>query len=331
MTLAGSSRCAAYGEKSTEPLFDEGGFGRLLNIAEESDFASTRWHAIRSSTEAMAKIIGEAARYTTDQSIRVFQRMLITTMLMIAALGVFGGALISIAVLQWGYTSWAYLSFMFLGAITAFYLCKYQTRRIDHYERERKNWRKGAVGECMVADELGTLSDEYWVINEVTTVSGNLDHVVVGPTGVFAIETKNWRGTVAADSDGELVLNGKTASTPHVRNFVHRTMGIREQVITVTRQDELFIKAVMVFPRARVDAKFGTTSHVHCLTDERVCAYIEDPKYARKLNPKEVEQIVRAFKGIAGMDAEFSTTSTAAVNRSKSEPAVVATVAPNRT
>ena len=279
----------------------------------------------------MARMIGESARYTTDRSIRVFQRMLMTTMLMIAAIGVFEGAFFSIGVLQWDRTSWGFLAMGLMGAVGALYVFRFQSERIDRYERERMNWRTGTLGECMIADELGTLSDEYWVINDVTTVSGNLDHVVVGPTGVFAIETKNWRGTIVADSDGELVLNGQAASTPHVKNLVRRTMGVREQLLALTRRNELFIKAVMVFPRARVDAKFGTTLHVDCLTNERVCAYIEDPKYARKLNPKEVEQIVRAFNGIARMDAEFSTTSTAGVNRSKSQPAVVASVAPNRT
>src|SRR6266404_805044 len=157
---------------------------------------------------SMAKMIGEAARYTTAQSIRVFQRMLITTMLVMAAVGVFEGADFSIIVLRWGQTGWAYLGFALLGLAGVFYLCRYQSRRIDHYERERKQWRKGAIGECMVADVLGALSDEYWIINDVTTASGNLDHIVVGPTGVFAIETKNWRGTVTADGDGELMLNG---------------------------------------------------------------------------------------------------------------------------
>jgi hypothetical protein len=279
----------------------------------------------------MAKMIGEAARYTTAQSIRIFQRMLITTMLMIAVLGVFEGVVFSVIVLRWGHTGWTYIGFALLGLAGAFYLCRYQSRRIDHYERERKKWRKGAVGECMVADVLGALSDDYWVINDVSTPSGNLDHVVVGPTGVFALETKNYRGTIAADNDGELVLNGTVSSTPHVRNFVRRTMTVREQVMTLTRRDELFIKAVMVFPRARVDAPFGKTSYVHCLTDERLCDYIEDPKYARRLNPKEVDQIVRAFKGIAEMDAGFSTATTAAVRRSKPEPTIVAAVAPNRT
>ena len=244
---------------------------------------------------------------------------------MIAAIGVLDGALVSIAILQWRNTSWAYLGFALLAAVGAFYSCKYQAQRIDRYERERKNWRKGAVGECMVADVLSALSGDYSVINDLTTASGNLDHVVVGPTGVFAIETKNWRGLVTSDGNAELKQNGEQIQKAEVWNFVRRTMVVREQILALTRRNDLFIRAVMVFPRARVDAPFGTTSHVHCLTDERLCDYIEDPKYARKLNPKEVDLIVRAFRGIAGMDSEFSTTSTAAVNRS-TQPRVVAGV-----
>jgi len=279
----------------------------------------------------MAKMIGEAARYATNQSIRIFQRMLITTMLLIGAIGVFEGVDFSVIVLRWGQTGWTYIGFALLGLVGAFYLCRYQSRRIDQYERERKNWRKGAAGECMVADVLGALSDDYSIINDVTTASGNLDHVVVGPTGVFAIETKNWRGLISSNGNGELKQNGEQTEKPEVWNFVRRLMAVREQILALTRRNDLFIKAVMVFPRARVDAPFGTTSHVHCLTDESLCDYIEDPKYARKLNPKEVDQIVRAIKGIAEMDAGFSTAATAAVLRVKPDPAIVAAVASNRT
>jgi uncharacterized membrane protein YuzA (DUF378 family) len=276
----------------------------------------------------MANMIGEAARYTTNQSIRVFQRMLISTMLMMAAIGVFEGVDFSVIVLRWGQTGWAYLGFALLGLAGVFYLCRYQSRRIDRYERERKKWRKGAVGECVVADVLSALSDHYSVINGLNTASGDIDHVVVGPTGIFAIETKNWRGTVTADGAGDLVLNG--LSTPQVRKFVRRTMAVREQVITLTHRKDLFIKAVMVFPRARVDAPFGTTSHAHCLTDEHICEYIEDPKYAHKLDSNEVELIVRAFTGIAAMDAGFSQHSTAAVKRSDDDPAFVTAASPDR-
>jgi uncharacterized membrane protein YuzA (DUF378 family) len=250
--------------------------------------------------------------------------MLITTMLMMAAVGVFEGADFSVIVLRWGQTGWAYIAFALLGLAGVFYLCRYQSRRIDQYERERKNWRKGSVGECIVADILSALSDDYFVLNDLTTASGNLDHVVVGPTGVFAIETKNWRGLVASAGNGELKHNGQPTRKPEIKNLVRRMMAVREQVLTLTRQNDLFIKAVMIFPRARVEALFGTTSHAHCITDEQLCEYIENPKFTQNLAPTAIEQIARALIGIAGMDAEFSQTSTAAVNASKSQPALVA-------
>ncbi len=63
----------------------------------------------------------------------------------------------------------------------------------------------GAVGEVRVVKNLARLPDEYHVINDcnlcLETWAGldgkpirtaQIDHLVVGPTGVFVIETKNW-------------------------------------------------------------------------------------------------------------------------------------------
>jgi uncharacterized membrane protein YuzA (DUF378 family) len=279
----------------------------------------------------MAKMIGEAARYTTAQSIRVFQRMLITTMLMVAAVGVFEGVDLSVIVLRWGQTGWAYIGFALLGLAGIFHLCRYQSQRIDHYERERKRWRKGAAGECMVADVLAALPDNYSVINDVTTASGNLDHIVVGPTGLFSIETKNWRGRVTADGKGELISNGTPSSKPYVRKFLSRSMCVLEQIRSLARRDDIFIRAVMVFPKAWVEAPYGSTGRVHCVTDETLCNYIEDTKYSDELAPENVSEIQRALEAIASMEPEFATAATAAVNRSKKGPAIVAAVAPTRT
>jgi hypothetical protein len=279
----------------------------------------------------MAKMIGEAARYATNQSIRYFQRMIITTMLMMAAIGVFEGVDFTVIVLRWGHTGWAYIGFALLGLTGVFYLCRYQSRQIDRYERERKNWRKGAAGECMVADVLAALSDDYSVINDVTTASGNLDHIVVGPTGLFSIETKNWRGRVTADGKGELISNGTACSKPYVRKFLSRSMGVLEQIRSLARRDDIFIRAVMVFPKAWVEAPYGSTGRVYCVIDETLCNYIEDAKYSDHLAQENVGEIQRALEAIASMEPEFATATTAAVNRSKNGPAIVAAVAPNRT
>ena len=87
-------------------------------------------------------------------------------------------------------------------------------RRMDALEKERESLRKGAAGEKSVAHTLNKLPDEFRVANDVATPSGNLDHVVIGPTGVFVIETKDWRGIMGADGNGELTLNGKPCRSP---------------------------------------------------------------------------------------------------------------------
>ncbi len=63
----------------------------------------------------------------------------------------------------------------------------------------------GAVGEVRVIKNLAKLPDEYHVINDCnlsletwTRLDGKnlrtaqIDHLVIGPTGVYVIETKNW-------------------------------------------------------------------------------------------------------------------------------------------
>jgi hypothetical protein len=62
---------------------------------------------------------------------------------------------------------------------------------------------KGIRGEELVAQELAGLSDEFMLLNDVMLDGGhgNIDHVVLGPTGVFVIETKNYTGKFVCYGD----------------------------------------------------------------------------------------------------------------------------------
>ena len=55
---------------------------------------------------------------------------------------------------------------------------------------------KGARGEEKVSGILGTLPDAYHVFNDFVVGRNHIDHVVAGPCGVFAVETKFWQGRV---------------------------------------------------------------------------------------------------------------------------------------
>jgi hypothetical protein len=62
-------------------------------------------------------------------------------------------------------------------------------------------WRWGQFGEQETEDTLRTLDDRWQVIHDLPRERGNWDHVVVGPAGVFLLETKSYRaaGFVKAD------------------------------------------------------------------------------------------------------------------------------------
>lgn len=97
--------------------------------------------------------------------------------------------------------------------------------------------RKAAAGEAAVGVILDDLPEEFHVIHDLTTPHGNLDHVVVGPTGVFIIDTKSWRGVVAADGNGELLCNGNPTQKREIGRFVGRLMGIKERVKILSNCD----------------------------------------------------------------------------------------------
>ena len=65
-------------------------------------------------------------------------------------------------------------------------------------------WRIGADGERKTATYLDGLADAGFVVlhdRKVPGYGGNLDHVAIGPTGVWAIETKSLTGKVEIDGD----------------------------------------------------------------------------------------------------------------------------------
>lgn len=87
---------------------------------------------------------------------------------------------------------------------------QYQLSELDRKKTTIDNLNSfiyGALGEQKVAKTLETLSDDYFLINDFAVSfspaiynrqendyikSIQIDHILVGPTGIFLIETKNW-------------------------------------------------------------------------------------------------------------------------------------------
>lgn len=84
--------------------------------------------------------------------------------------------------------------------------------------RRSKTARRAAV-ESATGKVLATLAREGWQVeHDLPHERGNIDHVALGPGGLFLLETKNLRGritvedgvlTTRAQEDGSLIWRGK--------------------------------------------------------------------------------------------------------------------------
>lgn len=73
--------------------------------------------------------------------------------------------------------------------------------------RSTEAWAKGAAGERRTATDLARLPAEFVVLHDLRMPGSraNIDHLVIGPTGVFTVETKSYAKGVQ--------IKGKRATT----------------------------------------------------------------------------------------------------------------------
>jgi hypothetical protein len=84
-------------------------------------------------------------------------------------------------------------------------LAKRQREKAERLSRSAELYERGAEGEQATADALKLLPRDAWTVFHDVPWPGrryaNVDHVVVGPPGVFVIDSKNWSGSVTVRDD----------------------------------------------------------------------------------------------------------------------------------
>lgn len=93
-------------------------------------------------------------------------------------------------------------------------------------------WRRGAEGERRTAQLLAPLRHVGWTVLHDRRVPGsaaNVDHLVVGPSGVWVVDSKSWRGRVKVLGDGRLwygrrCLDGDLRILRWAANVIGRTL-----------------------------------------------------------------------------------------------------------
>lgn len=242
----------------------------------------------------MAQVLGEKGRYVSEQSTKKFLRIFLLLYFLGIAIGFGVGYMIG--------AKQNYVTLLFILVLPLTW--KYLSNKIKTIENDRLSFRKGATGEAIVGFVLDGFPDDFRVIHDLTTPFGNIDHVVIGPSGAYLIDTKNWKGVVSADGKGELLLNGKPTDKQQVKHLTRTIMSMKEKIKVLGGLDP-FVQGVFAFPSAYVEAKWGTTGYIHCVKDEQLYDYIVENKKPKKLSQKEIDSISQAFLALARMDKDF--------------------------
>ena len=93
-----------------------------------------------------------------------------------------------------------------------------------------ESFYKGARGEEKVSEILRSLPDSYHVFNDFTVGRNHVDHVVAGPGGVFAIETKFWNGKVTVE-DGHVLLDGQLPDRSPLNQAIREATLVRNALV----------------------------------------------------------------------------------------------------
>lgn len=168
----------------------------------------------------------------------------------------------------------------------------------------------GALGEQMVVKALEVLTDEYHLLNDFSvTVSPaiyskqtneyiqsiQIDHILVGPSGVFLIETKNWSGkSVDNSSLRSPVLQVQRSGLVMFKLF---NKVIEENQLRLNSHHwgdkKVSIRNLIVLTSAKPEGEF---QYVKVLTVDELPAYIK--YFKRTLSDEEVKRIVELLQDI---------------------------------
>jgi len=109
---------------------------------------------------------------------------------------------------------------------------------IPGLQRRLQAFLKGARGEEAVAHALAFLPSGYTIFHSPASLPGiaaqlrsDCDHLILGPTGIFVIETKHWQGP-GQIVDGRILYEGNEPERPpldQVKHAAHETAKQLEQ------------------------------------------------------------------------------------------------------
>lgn len=157
--------------------------------------------------------------------------------------------------------------------------------------RRVESFFKGARGEEMVSGILRELPDAYHVFNDFLACGKHVDHVVVGPAGVFAVETKFWRGKVTVE-EGHVLLNGQLPDRSPLQQALNEAELVRAEL--KRKGWEGLVAPVLVFASNNLEARIVELQGVVALNASHLRSSFCTERVV--IPPFELDRLVRLME-----------------------------------
>lgn len=117
---------------------------------------------------------------------------------------------------------------------------------------DARSWYSGALGEIVVAHALAQLGEEWTVLHAVPVGSGNsdIDHVILGPGGIYTINTKNHSGKKIWIGGSTFLVNGYKQE--YMRNSAHEAERASRLLSIVTGRPVIVTPLIVVVNPASI-------------------------------------------------------------------------------
>lgn len=155
---------------------------------------------------------------------------------------------------------------------------------------------QGAGGERRVKTVLRKLDERFRVLgNVVIGNKGDIDFVVVGPTGVWVIEVKSHKGRIRVDGD-RLLRDNKIFDKDFLRQVRGATYALKDELRKRFPQ-QLYIQPAVVFssPYAKLGIEWNKADDTYVIGLAQLNALLERQEVQR-LSADEIARITDAIR-----------------------------------
>jgi hypothetical protein len=152
--------------------------------------------------------------------------------------------------------------------------------------------RQGIIGERAVGQFLERLREQgYQIFHDVVGSGFNVDHVLVGPAGIFTIETKTWSKPVRGDA--RVICNAdrlRAGTLKPDRNPIIQAKAQSswlKQLVTESTGRPFEVWPVVLFPGWYVEQDEESRRHLWVLEPKALPAFLASAK--QRLSPEDIK------------------------------------------